>query len=158
EVTPAVRHGNLIFEAIAGVGLLLGISQEAAAEPPTACTYLSQSMDTQSSGPVFLSSYPTVTSGPLNQVAFLYDNSIATVALVASGEAPRAERIGDAILAALDRDRYWHDGRLRNGYLAGPVGPGPVKLAGWWDAQQGRWLEDRYQVGSDNGNLAWAIL
>jgi hypothetical protein len=62
------------------------------------------------------------------------------------------------MLAALNQDRYWHDGRLRNGYLAVPVGAGPVKLAGWWDDKQNMWVEDRYQVGSDSGNMAWAIL
>jgi len=77
---------------------------------------------------------------------------------VACDKTKNAVQIGDAILAALDRDRYWHDGRLRNGYLAGSVGPGPIKLAGWWDAKQNMWVEDRYQVGSDNGNMAWAIL
>jgi hypothetical protein len=29
---------------------------------------------------------------------------------------------------------------------------------GWWDAAQGRWDEDPYQVGSATGNLAWAGL
>jgi hypothetical protein len=129
-----------------------------AADLPTACTHLSSDMDAQSSGPIFLASYPTVKSGPLQGAAFLYDNAAAVIALVACGKTKKAAQIGDAILAALDRDRYWHDGRLRNGYLAGPIGPGPVKLAGWWDAKQNMWVEDRYQVGSDNGNMAWAIL
>ncbi len=115
-------------------------------------------MEAQSPGPVFLASYPTVKSGPLQGAAFLYDNAVATMALVACDETGKAAQIGDAILAALDRDRYWHDGRLRNGYLAGPIAPGPVKLAGWWDAKQNIWVEDRYQAGSDNGNMAWAIL
>ncbi|MBV9550352.1 MAG: hypothetical protein JO256_11845 [Alphaproteobacteria bacterium] len=90
--------------------------------------------------------------------AFLYDNAVAVIALVACGKVEDATKIGNAMLAALDRDRYWHDGRLRNGYLAGSVGSGHVKLAGWWDAKQNMWVEDRYQVGSDNGNMAWATL
>jgi hypothetical protein len=129
-----------------------------AAELPTACSYLSSYMETQAPGPKFLASFPTVKSGPLQGTAFLYDNAVAVIALVACDKPKEAAQIGDAILAALDRDRYWHDGRLRNGYLAGPVGPGPVKLTGWWDAKQNMWVEDRYQVGSDNGNMAWAIL
>jgi hypothetical protein len=115
-------------------------------------------MEAHAYGPEFLPSYPTEKSGPLHATAFLYDNAVAAIALLACDEARNAARIGDAILAALGRDRYWHDGRLRNGYLAGPVGPGPAKLAGWWDTRQDRWVEDRYQVGSDNGNMAWAIL
>lgn len=132
--------------------------QAFAAELPAACAYLSSYTEAQSSGPVFLASFPTVKSGPLQGAAFLYDNAVAAIALVACDNPKKAAQIGDAILAALERDRYWHDGRLRNGYLAAPVGPGPVKLAGWWDAQQNMWVEDRYQVGSDNGNMAWAIL
>jgi len=145
--------------AVVVVGaLLFEVSYVSAAELPTACAYLSSSMDTQSSKPTFLASYPTVKSGPLAGAAFLYDNAVATIALIACDRTKNAVRIGDAILAALDRDRYWHDGRLRNGYLAGPIGPGAVKLAGWWDVKQNMWVEDRYQVGSDNGNMAWAIL
>lgn len=94
----------------------------------------------------------------MQNAAYLYDNAVAAIALVACGHTGNAAQIGDAILAALDRDRYWHDGRLRNGYLAGPVGAGPLKVPGWWDAKQNMWVEDRYQVGSDSGNMAWAML
>ena len=53
------------------------------------------------------------------------------IALVGCGERERARHIGDAILAALDHDRAWHDGRLRNAYAAGSVRQFPVKLGGW---------------------------
>jgi hypothetical protein len=148
----------MFFGACIGACLSLGTSPAVAAESPTPCEYLSRSIDAEPSGPVFLPSYPTVKSGPLQDAAFLYDNDVAVVALIACGEIQKATRIGDAVLAAQERDRYWHDGRLRNGYLAGPVGPGAVKLAGWWDNKQNMWVEDRYQVGSDNGNMAWTIL
>ncbi|MBV9044078.1 MAG: hypothetical protein JO294_03065, partial [Alphaproteobacteria bacterium] len=95
------------------------------------------------------------TTRELKDAAFVYDNAVAVTALVACHEIRRARRIGDALLFALDHDRYWHDGRLRNAYLAGAV-TNPVKLPGWWDTQQNGWAEDRYQVGSDTGNLAWA--
>jgi len=108
-------------------------------------------------GPVFLPSFPQEKDGPLHNTAFLYDNAVATVALVGCGDTKGAARIGDAMLVALDHDRFWHDGRLRNGYAAGHV-DNPVKLAGWWDPKQNRWVEDQYQVGSDNGNMAWAML
>ena len=112
----------------------------------------------QPSGPVFLASYPTERSGVLHQAAYLYDNAVAVIALVGCGQRAKAARIGDAMLAALDRDRYWHDGRLRNAYLAGPVARDAIKLPGYWDARQNKWLEDAYQVGSDNGNMAWTML
>jgi hypothetical protein len=34
---------------------------------------------------MFLASYPGVTSGPLQGAAFLYDNAVAAIALVACG-------------------------------------------------------------------------
>ena len=58
----------------------------------------------------------------------------------------------------IDNDRTWHDGRLRNAYAAGVVASGSAKLPGWWDNTENKWLEDRYQVGSDSGNVAWAML
>lgn len=122
-----------------------------------ACSALKALMTPLPAGPVFLASFPAETSGPLNQVAFLYDNAVATIGLVACGDTPAASRIGAAMLAALDHDRFWHDGRLRNGYRAGPVAM-PLKMAGWWDRSQKMWVEDQYQVGSDSGNLAWAML
>jgi hypothetical protein len=127
------------------------------AAPPTACAALANQIDALPSGPGFLASFPTAPAGPLGQTAFLYDNALAVLALVGCGDVARARRIGDAMLNALDHDRFWHDGRLRNGYAAGAATV-PVKLSGWWDAGQNRWVEDRYQVGSDTGNMAWAML
>jgi hypothetical protein len=128
-----------------------------ATDAPSACAMLAGLIPIEG-GPLFLPSYPTAQPGPLRSVAFLYDDSVAAIALAGCGEAGRARRIGDAILAALNGDRFWHDGRLRNAYAAGPVRESPVKLGGWWDAAQNRWLEDAYQVGSDSGNMAWAML
>jgi hypothetical protein len=107
---------------------------------------------------VLLASYPTEHRGPLNNAAYIYDNAVTAIALVACGHVEGARRIADALLLALDHDRFWHDGRLRNAYAAGAVDAGAVKLGGWWDAKANRWLEDGYQVGSDSGNTAWAIL
>ncbi|KRQ01147.1 hypothetical protein AOQ71_39945 [Bradyrhizobium manausense] len=107
---------------------------------------------------MFLPSYPTVETGPLHGAAYLYDNAVAAIALVGCGERDKASRIGSAILWAIDNDRTWHDGRLRNAYAAGVVAIGPARLPGWWDNTQNKWLEDRYQVGSDVGNMAWAML
>lgn len=123
-----------------------------------ACADLTAAMAKTPGGAAFLVSYPTVKDGPLHDTAFLYDNAAAAIALSACNRPAEARRIGDAIVYALDRDRFWHDGRLRNAYAAGSVGPGPVKLPGWWDPKENHWVEDRYQAGSDTGNLAWAML
>jgi hypothetical protein len=150
--------GTLALASLVAMWFSLGTARDAQASAPTACATLADVMDGRASGPVFLPSYPTVNAGPLHGAAFLYDNAVATIALMACGQPQKARRIGDAIVAALDRDRYWRDGRLRNAYLAGPVASGPIKLPGWWDTKQNKWVEDQYQAGSDNGNMAWAIL
>jgi len=123
---------------------------------PSACTELAAQFDSANT-PTFLASYPTAGPGPLQNTAFLYDNAVAIIALVGCNDTAQARRIGDAVLLAQDSDRFWHDGRLRNAYAAG-VPTHPVKLAGWWDHRQNRWLEDGYQVASDSGNTAWAML
>jgi hypothetical protein len=139
--------------ALFALTAMCGVAQAA----PSACDTLRNAIQQSPPGPVFLPSFPQEKDGPLHNTAFLYDNAVATVALVGCGDAKDAARIGDAMLVALDHDRFWHDGRLRNGYAAGHA-DNPVKLAGWWDAKQNRWIEDQYQVGSDSGNMAWAML
>lgn len=140
------------------VALVIGLFfTSPTAASPTPCTYLAAQLDAAPPGPVFLVSYPTAGDGPLKDTAFLYDNAAAAIALVGCNQVRRARRIGDAMLIAQGHDRYWHDGRLRDAYLAGAVGK-PVKLSGWWDVYQNHWVEDGYQTASDNGNMAWAML
>ncbi len=136
----------------------LSLTASAAAAQPAACDVLERTIAQAPPGPVFLASYPTATIGALHGAAFLYDNAVAAVALVGCGDAKDADRVGEAMLAALDHDRYWHDGRLRNAYQPGAATDRPIKLSGWWDDKQNRWVEDPYQVGSDTGNMAWAML
>src|SRR3984885_9207319 len=152
-------RGGIVPGVIAS--LVLGaLSGQVCAAPATAaaCNYLLQSMAAQPAGAVLLASYPSERSGVLSKAAFTYDNAVAAIALVGCGQVAQARRIGDALLLALDHDRYWHDGRLRNGYAAGVISAEPLKLAGWWDLKSQRWLEDDYQAGSDSGNMAWAML
>ena len=142
------------------MGLILGGSTVCAAQTSvSACGYLTARMSAATAGPVLLASYPTEHTGALSATAFTYDNAVTAIALVSCHQPAQARRLADAFLLALDHDRYWKDGRLRNAYAAGAVDPAaPVKLPGWWDPAAGRWMEDRYQVGSDSGNMAWAIL
>jgi hypothetical protein len=141
--------------------LAAGDAWSATSEQPrgSACEYLRSQFGPLARGPLLLPSFPTAAEGPLHKSAFLYDNAVAVTALVGCGDTALARRIGDALLIALDNDRFWRDGRLRNAYAAGPLKKKePPKLPGWWDEGQQRWLEDRYQVGSDTGNMAWAML
>jgi hypothetical protein len=136
----------------------LSLCARPAAAMPAPCEVLQRTVGRAPSGPVFLASYPTATIGALHGAAFLYDNAVAAIALVGCGDARDADRIGDAMLLALDHDRYWHDGRMRNAYQPGSATDKPIKLSGWWDDKQNKWVEDPYQVGSDTGNMAWAML
>jgi hypothetical protein len=138
--------------------LVLAAPVTAMADTRSACDYLTRTIEAQPGSALFLASYPAVEHGPLQQAAFLYDNAVTAIALVGCGQSAQARRIGDAIVLALEHDRYWHDGRLRNAYAAGAVSAAPLKLPGWWDAGAGRWLEDGYAAGSDSGNMAWAML
>ncbi|OIR10053.1 hypothetical protein GALL_79800 [mine drainage metagenome] len=107
--------------------------------------------------PGFVPSYPTAPPGVLHNAAYLYDTDAAILGLIACHDRARALVLGQALLWAQEHDRFWHDGRLRNAYRAGPPSD-PVALPGWWDDRQKHWLEDRYQVGSDSGNMAWTLL
>jgi hypothetical protein len=89
--------------------------------------------------------------------AYVYDNALAGLALLAAGDRDDAARIGAALAIAQAHDRFWKDGRLRNAYQAGAMTT-PAKLAGWWDKGANVWREDAYQVGSETGPVAWAML
>ncbi len=117
----------------------------------------------RAAGPGLLQSYEVSGTSDFDRVqagcAYVYDNALAGLALLASGDPAAAVRLGDALLAAQARDRFWHDGRLRNAYRAGPVpASGPYPLPGWWDPARAQWLEDGYQVGTATGVVAWAML
>jgi len=115
-------------------------------------------------GPVLLNSF-LVDDGPgradfdLTQAnaAYVYDNALAGLALLAAGDRDDAARIGGALALAQGQDRFWKDGRVRNAYQAG-VMTAPAKLPGWWDKSANVWREDPYQVGSEAGPVAWAML
>jgi hypothetical protein len=94
----------------------------------------------------------------LASTAFVYDNALTAIALVACGNVAGATVIGNALSQAVRSDRTFSDGRLRNAYRPGPVGDGPPLLPGWWDDKQKIWAEDPAQDGTSTGNVAWAAL
>ena len=123
--------------------------------------------------PRFLVSYKTIESGHsfdrvTANTAFVYDNAVALIAMVSAGDLSRARSIADALVYAVDHDRYYTDGRLRNAYQAGdlklPPGWVPngraatVRMPGWYDAAGSHWYEDKYNVSTTTGNVAWAML
>ncbi|MGX7707412.1 hypothetical protein [Methylobacterium sp. Gmos1] len=141
----------------------MGASRAQAAPP--LCGAVAAALDAAApgGGPAFAASYgpgpgEAQVPLPLRNAAFAYDNALAAIALTACGDAGRARRIGDAFLGALGSDRTFADGRVRNAYRAGPATARPVLLPGWWDGEAKSWSEDRYQVGSATGNVAWVGL
>ncbi|GLQ50360.1 hypothetical protein ACFFJT_12650 [Dyella flava] len=114
-------------------------------------------------GPMLLPSYPTLKQGDdatkaLENVAFVYDNALAGIALTACGDSAQARRIADALLLAAAHDPSFKDGRLRNAYRSGGVDNGKVELPGYWQTRGNYWSQDPYQVGTATGNVAWAAL
>jgi hypothetical protein len=97
--------------------------------------------------------------------SYLYDNALALIAFIANSTSDgllRAGRIADAMVYAQDHDRTFSDGRLRNAYSCGELWNdregGSIRLPGFWDDKSAKWAEDRYNVGTDCGNMAWAII
>jgi uncharacterized protein YyaL (SSP411 family) len=90
--------------------------------------------------------------------AFVYDNALAVIALIACGNVSKARPIGNALSEAARNDRSFNDGRIRNAYRAGAVGKGAPNLPGWWDEHAKLWAEDAAQDGTSTGNVAWAAL
>ncbi len=90
--------------------------------------------------------------------AFVYDNALAVIALVACRNFSSATMVGNALSFAARNDRTFSDGRVRNAYRAGTVGEGPPALPGWWDDNQKIWAEDPAQDGTSTGNVAWVAL
>jgi hypothetical protein len=121
------------------------------------CAALKARIDSVPSGAQFLRSYDNENGGepdspPLRTAAYVYDNSLAVIALISCGDVPRASRVGEALRLAVE-----HDTRLRNVYRAGAAETKPLPN-GWWDGKASQWLEDRDQNGTTTGNVAWTGL
>ena len=148
---------------LAGAALAPGMAGAAERDLAARCIGAIRAALTKSGpGPVLLNSYevrPQASDFDLTQAnaAYVYDNALAGLALLASGHAEEAARIGKALAIAQAHDRFWRDGRLRNAYRAGPMRQ-PAELPGWWDAGAQAWREDAYQAGSQTGPVAWAML
>ena len=138
------------------VGLLLLITPGHASEQRD---WLAARLDsTTGTGPAFVASYDAPAGSNDAGAAYTYDQALAIMAFLAEKDAPHARRIADALVFAQGHDRTVHDGRVRNAYAAGAVDAAPVKLPGYWDKAQNRWIEDGYQDGAATGNNAWAGL
>ncbi|MDR3072718.1 MAG: hypothetical protein LBU41_04420, partial [Clostridiales Family XIII bacterium] len=121
---------------------------------------------------IFLQRYeavPLETEGAvINNFAYIYDNAVAAIALSSAGFKEESRQIADAIVFAVDHDRYFDDGRLRNAYLFGDLESEPgwlsrygdvyARVPGFYDSTDESWHEDIYAVSSSTGNMAWALI
>lgn len=131
----------------------------------TLCDGLIQKLGGDRNQPVIMRSFEPANGGSalhpaLENTGFTYDNAVVLIALAGCNRTAEARRIADALVLALDRDRHYHDGRLRNAYRAGPVvaSSDGMLLPGYWNAVSNAWAEDGYQVGSATGSTAWGAL
>ena len=90
----------------------------------SACQSFTDRLAMTGQAPAFLASYEAPPKGDpllpvLRDVAFVYDNALVAIALIACGRAEAAKSIGDALLYAIGNDRHYRDGRLRD---AAPYG------------------------------------
>jgi hypothetical protein len=157
-----VRLRRRAFCALAGAGLVLPRNARAADLAANCAAAIHSQMDLLPAGPVLLNSYLVESGGSAFDItqanaAYVYDNALAGLLLLAAGHENAARRIGQALAIAQAHDRKFSDGRLRNCYQAGLMTQ-PAKLAGFWDAKAKQWDEDPYQLGSFTGPIAWAML
>lgn len=115
----------------------------------------------------FIQSFEIIDIGKefaLSNNSYVYDNALALLAFLARGseeDLRRAKILADAFVFALEHDRTYSDGRLRNAYMSGDLSdpvPGTAKLPGWWDIATQTWFEDKFCVSTHTGNMAWAML
>jgi hypothetical protein len=157
-----------VFVTIACVAMMPGSAvpdSGPVSRPERYCAPLTNAVSAQLSGSKvgFVRSYdPGANESALPAVlastAFVYDNALAVIALVACGDMGSATVIGNALSAAVRNDRTFTDGRVRNAYRAGPLDKMPPALPGWWDDKQNIWAEDPALDGTATGNVAWAAL
>ena len=157
---------NRSVAMILGLVMVTSVPAHAAlpVQPAAHCAALANTVASQSNGrATFLRSYEpgeheSQLPAGLASSAFVYDNALAVIALVACGDIDHATIIGNALSYATRNDRTFKDGRVRNAYRPGPVGEGPAPLPGWWDHAKNIWAEDPAQDGTSTGNVAWAAL
>ncbi|MDR3070980.1 MAG: hypothetical protein LBU38_08280 [Propionibacteriaceae bacterium] len=127
-------------------------------------------------GPLFLPSYAAAplsdARSAINGFSYTYDQALSAILLAKKGKHAQARRLADGLVYAINNDRYFTDGRVRNAYSSGDPRSMPgwyatnsegksvrfARLPGFYDTATGRWKEDAYAVSTSTGNQAWAIL
>ncbi len=99
----------------------------------------------RSTGPRLAQSYQDASG--LSDIAFVYDNALAIIALLNAGEGAAARALGDGLLYAQAHDETFTDGRLRQAYHANTfINDNGTAHFGW----------EFGLVGTAVGDMAWA--
>jgi hypothetical protein len=116
----------------------------------------------------FLESYkiivPQKPEQSLEDVAYAYDNALVMLCYIYQNTDDgrrRARILADSFVYVLNHDRYYQDGRIRNAYSARNLihkDTGKAILPGFWNPNTRQWQEDKEQVSTHTGNLAWAAI
>lgn len=153
--------------------LIIGLSvSDAFADVDRAYQYLNAVMDKYAKSNTndlrFLESYEMSPNDPehkiLEDTAYVYDNAIVMLAYLQRKnpeDVRQAKIIADSFVYVLHHDRYYHDGRVRNAYSAKKLinsDTGYANLPGSWDPITMQWHENKEQVSSHTGNMAWVII
>ncbi len=104
----------------------------------------------------------------MRSTAYTYDNDLACISLLKSGDTADATQIADSLVYATQNDPYYTDGRIRNSYEAGDlvVPPGwtpngkvaTVRTAGWYDPTSQTFMTNPSQMGTSTGTVGWTML
>jgi hypothetical protein len=155
----------LALMVLAGSGAARATELKQAALACSLCEGLAREMSGDAAQPFVFRSFEPANGGSslhpsLENTGFTYDNALALIALLGCHRVAEAKRVADAFVTALETDRHYHDGRLRNAYRSGPVAVGKdgMLLPGYWSTASNSWVEDGYQVGTATGSTAWAAL
>ena len=104
----------------------------------------------RTTGPRLAQSYQD--GSGLGDIAFVYDNALTTIALLAGGDVKHARAIGDGLIYAATHDEKFTDHRLRQAYHAntfvqggGSTGQPETAHFGW----------EFGLVGTAVGDMAW---
>lgn len=108
--------------------------------------FLQRAVDAfRATGPRLAQSYQD--DSGLTDIAFVYDNALAIIALLSVDDRTRARAIGDALLYAMAHDEKFDDHRLRQAYHANTfTNPDGTAHFGW----------EFGLVGTAVGDMSWA--
>lgn len=152
---PITRRTALTGAATLGAAAPFALTMTPAQAAPTrrpradaraATTFLQRAVDAyRTSGFRLAQSYQD--DSGLTDIAFVYDNALAIIALLAAGDRARGRAIGDALLYAMSHDETHTDYRLRQAYHANTfVNDNGTAHFGW----------EFGLVGTAVGDMSWA--